>query len=108
MLHICGHKYRVMNYYVGRSVEKILDMAGRIVNSYKYDAFGKITYRAERIRNIFKYSGLYGVVHDEELLDVYMMRARHYDAQHGRFISLDPSGMQIFIFLEIFSVNYNS
>lgn len=77
---------------IGRAVEKILDINGRIVNSYKYDIFGKMTYRAERIRNIFKYSGLYGVMHNEELVDIYMMRARHYDAQHGRFISLDPSG----------------
>ncbi len=67
-------------------------MNGNIINSYKYDAFGRITYRSEQIRSIFKYSGLLGVLHNEELVDVYMMRARHYDAQLGRFISLDLTG----------------
>lgn len=51
-----------------------------------------MTYQSEEIRNIFKYCGQLGVIHDEELMDMYMMRARHYDAQHGRFISMDPSG----------------
>lgn len=45
--------------------------------------------------------GSLGVIADEELLVVmaneelhymYMMRDRHYDAQHGRFISMDPVG----------------
>ena len=81
-----------MNNYFVSSVEKILDMEGRILNSYKYDAFGRMTYRSELVRNIFKYGGLLGVIHDEELVDIYMMRARHYDARHGRFISLDSFG----------------
>lgn len=76
-----------------RGVEKVLDSNGRVLNSYKYDIFGKMTFRSEQVRNIFKYSGLLGVMHDEELVDVYMMRSRHYDAQHGRFISVDPSGL---------------
>lgn len=67
-------------------------MEGRVLNSYKYDAFGRMTYKSEERRNIFKYCGLLGVMSDEELEDIYMMRARHYDAKHGRFISLDPSG----------------
>ena len=74
------------------AVEKILDQTGRVLNAYKYDIFGRMTYKSEQIRSIFKYSGLLGAIHDEELMDVYMMRARHYDAQHGRFISLDPIG----------------
>ena len=71
-----------------------MDQNGRVLNSYRYDIFGKLTYRSENVRSIFKYAGLLGVMHDEELVDMYMMRARHYDAQHGRFISMDPSGMQ--------------
>lgn len=93
-------------HYIDRAVEKILDTTGRVVNSYKYDIFGKMTYQAERIRNIFKYSGLYGVMHDEELVGIYMMRARHYDSQHGRFISLDPSGKQISGFKGAIASNY--
>ena len=74
------------------SVEKILDMSGRVINAYKYDAFGKTTYREERVRNLFKYAGQLGVIADEELVEIYMMRSRHYDAKHGRFISIDPIG----------------
>jgi len=38
---------------------------------------------------------LLGVIHDEELAEVYMIRARHYDAQHGRFISMDQAGKNL-------------
>ena len=80
------------NNFICSGVEKILDIQGRVLNSYKYDAFGKMTYRSEQIRSIFKYGGLLGIMHDEELENVYMMRARHYDAQHGRFLTMDPTG----------------
>lgn len=83
------------NHTFCRAVEKILDMNGMTLNSYKYDVFGKVMFQSEEIHNIFKYSGLLGVVHNEELLDVYMMRARHYDAQHGKFISLDTTGQTL-------------
>jgi len=86
VMYFCG----LQNFC--RSVEKILDETGRVLNSYKYDAFGKMTHRSEQIRSIFKYNGLLGVVHNEELVDIYMIRTRNYDAQHGRFISLDPTG----------------
>ena len=76
-------------------MRKVLDQVGRVLNSYEYDIFGKLTFKSEQVRNIFKYGGLLGVLSDEELNDVYMMRARHYDAQHGRFISLDPTGKNL-------------
>ncbi len=79
-----------------------MDGDGQVLNSYKYDVFGKMTYRSERIRNIFKYVGILGVMHDEELVDMYMMRARHYDAKHGRFISMDPTGENFNCFIFIF------
>lgn len=49
---------------------------------------------SEGVRNIFQYVGQLGVIKDEAVENVYMMRARHYDATHGRFISLDPLGAQ--------------
>ena len=67
-------------------------MNGRVMNAYKYDAFGKTMYREERVRNLFKYAGQIGVIADDELMEIYMMRSRHYDAKHGRFISMDPIG----------------
>ncbi len=67
-------------------------MNGRVINAYKYDAFGKTMYREERTRNLFKYSGQLGVIQDGELTEIYMIRSRHYDTQHGRFLSMDPIG----------------
>lgn len=76
-----------------RSVEKIIDEQGIIRNAYKYDVFGQIVQKSEQLRNIFKYNGIFGIIHDDELGNTYMMRARHYDAELGRFISLDPTGV---------------
>lgn len=69
-----------------------MDEQGVSQNSYMYDPFGKLVQQSEKVRNIFKYIGRFGVIHDEELSNVYKMRVRHYDAGHGRFISLDPIG----------------
>ena len=62
------------------------------MNSYSYDPFGRIIVASESVRNIFQFVGQLGVMKDEAVENVYMMRARHYDATHGRFISLDPLG----------------
>lgn len=61
-------------------------------NSYTYDPFGKVLQKSEKVRNVFQYLGKFGVIRDEELNGICMMRVRHYDAEHGRFISLDPIG----------------
>lgn len=74
------------------SVVCILNEAGEALNSYDYDPFGRVTVVSESVRNIFQYVGQLGVIIDEAVENVYMMRARHYDATHGRFISLDPLG----------------
>ena len=65
---------------------------GKILNSYQYDPFGRVVQQKEQCRNIFKFGGVYGIIIDEELQDVYMIRSRHYNARHGRFISMDPVG----------------
>ena len=70
----------------------VIDNQGVIRNSYQYDPFGEVLWQSEQIRNIFQYVGRFGVVRDLELRSVFMMRERHYDAQHGRFISVDPIG----------------
>lgn len=78
-----------MNY---RSVVGVLDKDGVVLNSYSYDPFGRVIESSESVRNIFQYVGQLGVMKDEAVENVFMMRARHYDASHGRFISLDPLG----------------
>ena len=77
------------------SVVTILDKAGEGVNSYEYDPFGRVIAASESVRNIFQYVGQLGVIKDEAVENVYMMRARHYDATHGRFMSFDPLGMYV-------------
>ena len=77
---------------VFRSVLTVMDRNGSIRNSYQYDPFGKTLRKSECFRNIFQYVGRYGVINDHEIQNLYMMRARHYDAEHGRFISVDPLG----------------
>ena len=69
-----------------------MDFDGSVQNKYEYDPFGKVVSKSEHIRNIFQYVGRYGVICDQDIQSLYMMRARHYDAEHGRFISLDPIG----------------
>lgn len=78
-----------------RSVRNLIDESGEILNSYSYDPFGKLLYKTERVRNIFQYLGSLGIVKEDELLDMYSMRDRVYDASHGRFISIDPLGKPI-------------
>ena len=80
------------HFYFDRSVLSILNSEGDTENSYAYNPFGKVLYQSERVRNIYLYIGKFGVIHAKELQNMFMMRARHYDAQHGRYISLDPAG----------------
>ena len=62
-------------------------------NSYKMDPFGEIIEEQETVTNPFKFVGQWGVMSFREIPELYYMRARFYDAQHGRFLSLDPLGI---------------
>ena len=81
-----------MSCLLDRSVVSVLNSEGEIKNFYAYNPFGKVLHQTERVRNIYLYIGKFGVICDKELDNMFMMRARHYDAQHGRYISLDPAG----------------
>ena len=70
----------------------VRDQNERVLNSYSYDPFGKLLQKSEQVRNIFQYVGKLGIIRLDELTDLYSMRARVYDAAHGRFISLDSLG----------------
>ena len=71
------------------------------MNSYSYNPFGQVIAASEGVRNIFQYVGQLGIIKDEAVENVYMMRARHYDATHGRFISLDPLGAYYTAFMTL-------
>ena len=80
---------------LSRSVRILVDQNGEILNSYSYDPFGKLLHKTERIHNIFQYLGSLGIIKEDELMDMYSMRDRVYDASHGRFVSVDPLGKSV-------------
>ena len=71
----------------------LLGKDGTLLNSYKYEPFGEIISSVENINNPFKYVGQLGVMGFKEAPELHYMRARFYDAQHGRFLSADPLGI---------------
>ena len=64
-----------------------------IRNSYQYDPFGNTISSEENIPNSYQFIGQWGVRKIEESSALYYMRARFYNAQHGRFLTLDPYGI---------------
>ncbi|XP_063421722.1 uncharacterized protein LOC134706588 isoform X2 [Mytilus trossulus] len=71
------------------SVVSMLDKNGDILNSYRYDPFGNITSDIEQLHNPFTYIGQWGVMNLKQIKELYLMRTRCYDSQHGRFLSMD-------------------
>lgn len=69
----------------------VADASGNLVNRYSYDAFGKLIGRTEAMLNPFQYVGRYGIV--SEGSGLLFMRARYYDPEIGRFLSMDPMGI---------------
>ena len=85
---------------LSRSVVGVLGPSGDRVNRYSYDPFGRMLEVDEQLPQDFTFIGQWGVAADRELKDIYWMRFRHYDAQLGRFLSLDPLGINaIFVWL---------
>ena len=76
-----------------RSVVSLLNKDGGLLNSYKSEPFGEIIDAMETVRNPFRFVGQWGVMSFKEVPELYYMRARFYDAQHGRFVSVDPLGI---------------
>lgn len=57
------------------------------------DPFGQILSVEENVKNPFKFVGQWGVMHFEEMPEMYYMRARFYDSDTGKFLSIDPLGI---------------
>lgn len=68
------------------------DGARQIVNAYAYDPFGRLMGVDETVPQPFTFVGQFGIQREPEGL--YYMRARHYDADTGRFLSPDPLDYQ--------------
>ena len=80
-----GDDWYYYRYNAHGDVIGLTDESGTVVNSYAYSPWGEIRTQTESVTNPIKYAGEY---YDDEL-DMLYLRARYYDPQIGRFISLD-------------------
>jgi RHS repeat-associated protein len=67
------------------SVRLVTDASGAVVGSYTYDAFGNVLTDTDSSGNKFAFTGQWSDVDGLTFL-----RARYYDPQTGRFLSVDP------------------
>ena len=65
-----------------------------MINSYMYDPFGNVIHETTMMDSPFTYNGKWGVLAVRNVPGLYYMRARCYDAEHGRFLSVDPIGFE--------------
>jgi RHS repeat-associated protein len=68
------------------SVRQLTDEAGAVTDTYTFDAFGKLISSTGTTPNPYLYAG----ERFDADLGLYHLRARHYDADRGRFVSMDP------------------
>jgi RHS repeat-associated protein len=68
------------------SVRQLTDETGAVTDTYTYDAFGKLISRTGTTLNLYLYAG----ERFDADLGLYYLRARHYNADRGRFFSMDP------------------
>ncbi len=69
------------------SVVNLTDSNKNVKNNYRYYAFGGILSSTEDVANVYRFTG---EEHDADPGLVYL-RARYYDPEIGRFISVDPT-----------------
>jgi RHS repeat-associated protein len=68
------------------SVRQLTDETGAVTDTYTYDAFGKLISRTGTTPNPYFYAG----ERFDADLGLYYLRARYYNADRGRFFSMDP------------------
>ena len=80
------------NYYYDSdgllSTTSLTNQSGGIANTYNYDNFGNVLSQTGSLTNPFQYTGR---ELDSEV-GLFYYRARHYDANTGRFVAEDPTG----------------
>ena len=67
------------------SVKALTDAAGSTTDTYAYDAFGALANKTGAAGNAYRYTGEYF----DEAIGLQYNRARWYDANVGRFVSMD-------------------
>jgi RHS repeat-associated protein len=70
------------------SVLALADSSGSVLNSYEYDVFGGVRSSTGSTANAFTFTG----EQTDASTGLEYLRARYYDADTGRFLSLDPLG----------------
>ncbi len=73
------------------STSELVANSDSISNAYAYLPFGELLYAQQVVTDTFQFVGELGVMADRSNLA--FMRARHYDASLGRFMSSDPIGL---------------
>ncbi len=68
------------------SVRQLTDESGVVTDTYNYDAFGKLISQTGATPNVYLYSG----ERFDADLGLYHLRARYYNADRGRFTTVDP------------------
>ncbi|HKG48076.1 MAG TPA: RHS repeat-associated core domain-containing protein [Pyrinomonadaceae bacterium] len=68
------------------SVRQLTNDAGVVTDTYEYDAFGKLISSSGTTPNVYLYAG----ERFDADLGLYHLRARHYNPNQGRFMSMDP------------------
>ncbi len=81
--HLAGYAFDV-----GGNVQALVAGNGSLANSYTYEPFGAAIRVTETIPNPFQFVGQFGVTHEQK--SVNFMRARFFNSNLGRFISMDP------------------
>ena len=69
----------------------VTDGDGNSANSYFYDTFGNVLSSTEGVANDFEFAGGCGLMANDS--GTIFVRARNYDPETGRWISMDPSGL---------------
>ncbi|MBI4558375.1 MAG: RHS repeat protein [Candidatus Hydrogenedentes bacterium] len=67
----------------------LTDDAAAVTDSYTYTPYGRVIGHSGTTENPFTFVGAYGVMQEDDAGTLYYMRARHYDAMHGRFLTRD-------------------
>ena len=79
------------NFDASSNAVALTGAGGAILNSYRYLPFGSLLTSSETVVNPFKFDGQEGVRVSGPGL--HFMRARFYDAAAGRFMQMDPAGI---------------
>jgi RHS repeat-associated protein len=102
------NQYYFYHYDGLGSTIAITDNAGQVVNTYCYSPEGLVGAQ-ETIPNPFQFVGRFGVMAEGNGL--YLMGARYYDPEVGRFINKDPIGfdggdLNLYVYTENNPVNW--